>query len=464
MDKIIAFFMALFMFFPSYLLSFLPFNYDEEFEIMTEQGAVLVDGKAADYELTAVNGGFRYTFSDLDADIFNYFGIIYSSDAYMKGIITYSGKNQGVTEEFFLEPGTDASFYSLIDGYLDNTKMNTLLALEFYPLDRDAADFSLKGVGLFNRKVLSDEIYIENDEHKLGVTLSWGGALSYLEDKNSSVEAVIVDGVTKVDSDASERYGTRARSKNVNLINANDTGRLVQQSYYGTGDCEQYTGGEYMGNRWNYNPVQGGNQYNDAAKIVDVRISDNSIYIKCRPLDWAKEKECITPSYMEAEYSLSQGLIKAECRFVDFSGYPTVTTTQECPAFYCVEPLNRFVYYGGSSPWTGDTALSYEDDLIFWPDAGYPNFNATENWAAFTGEFDDSFGIGLYVKNEASFLAGVFARGNCSTKDPATEAPTSYIAAVEVYEFRSFNPTSYEFYLSTGTAQEIRNNFSALVK
>ena len=123
MDKIIAFFMALFMFFPSYLLSFLPFNYDEEFEIMTEQGAVLVDGKAADYELTAVNGGFRYTFSDLDADIFNYFGIIYSSDAYMKGIITYSGKNQGVTEEFFLEPGTDASFYSLIDGYLDNAKI-----------------------------------------------------------------------------------------------------------------------------------------------------------------------------------------------------------------------------------------------------------------------------------------------------------------------------------------------------
>lgn len=464
MDKVIAFFTALFMFFPAYLLSFLPDRIDTDFEIPLSDNEVYVNGEAKDCTFTTENGVYKYTFGVDRTDVFNYFGIKYSSDAYMKGIITYGGKNTGITEEFFLEPSENGEFYSLIDGYLERTKMNILTSLEFYPLSSAEADFTLYGVGLFNREILGNEIYIENDEHKLGVTLSWGGALSYLEDKDSSVEAVIVDGVTKVDSNASSRYGVRARSKNVNLINANDTGRLIQQSYYGTGDFEGYTGGVFMGNKWNYNPVQGGNQYNDAAKIVDVRVSDNSIYIKCRPLDWAKEKEYITPSYMEASYSLSDGLVKAQCRFVDFSGYPTVTTTQECPAFYCVEPLNRFVYYSGNAPWTNDSALSYENDLIFWPDAGYPNFSTTENWAAFTGEFDDSFGIGLYVPNEASFLAGVFERGKCNTADPATENPTSYIAAVEVYEFRSFNPTSYEFYLSTGTAAEIRNNFSTVAK
>lgn len=462
MDKIISFFIALFMFFPSYLLSFLPCNIDESFDIPVTENAICVNGEEAEYTLTKENGVYKYSFTEQKTDIFNYFGIKYSSDAFMKGIITYGGKEDGITEEFFLEPAQNGEFFSLIDGYLEKTKMNKLASLEFYPLDKEEAEFELFGVGLFNREVLDAEIYIENDEHKLGVDLNWGGALSYLEDKNSDVEAVIVDGKTKVDSNASERYGVRAKNKNVNLINAADTGRLVQQSYYGTGDCEQYTGGVFMDNKWNYNPVQGGNQYNDAAKIVDVRITDESIYIKCRPLDWAKEKEYITPSYMEATYSLSKGLVKAQCRFVDFSGYPDTVTTQECPAFYCVEPLNRFVYYSGNAPWTNDSTLSYENDLIFWPDAGYPNFNATENWAAFIGEFDDSFGIGLYVPNEASFLAGVYSRGNCTTADPATEGPTSYIAAVELYEFKSFNPTSYEFYLSTGTTAEIRDNFSTI--
>lgn len=464
MDKVIAFFTALFMFFPSYVISFLPCSTDKTFDIMTKDGVILINGEECASKKLSEEGKITYTFNGIRTDIFNFYGVKYNSDAYMKGVITFSGKDEIFSEEFFLEPGENAEFFSLIDGYLEKQKMNKLYSLEFSPINKTDADFELLGIGLFNRKILKNEIYIENDEHKLGITLSWGGALSYLEDKNSSVEAVIVDGKTKVDSDASDRYDTKAESKHVNLINAHDTGRLIQQSYYGTGDCEQYEGSFYGETKWNYNPVQGGNQYNEAAKIVDVRVSKTSIYVKCRPLDWAKEKEFIAPCYMEAEYSLSEGLVKAVCRFVDFSGYPDTVTTQECPAFYCVEPLNRFVYYGGEKPWTGDSELTYENDLIFWPDAGYPNFYSTENWAAFVGEFDDSFGIGLYVEKDIPFLAGVFNRDLCTTENPATESPTSYIAAVDTFEFRSFEPSTYEFYLSTGTAEEIRNNFSTLVK
>ncbi|MBR3767788.1 MAG: hypothetical protein IKL10_06070 [Clostridia bacterium] len=454
MLKILSVLFSFLMLFPSYLLSFLPWNFETEFDINTleEDGIV--------FEVS--EDGLTYDFGGYENGWYNYYGIKYKSDAYIKGTLTYLVYAIEKSEDFFLEPSENGEFYSFLDGYLNNERASGVLKLEFTPLGKEEADFELLGIGLFNREVYDTEIYIENDEHKLGIDLNWGGALSYLEDKNSSVEAVKVNGITKVDSNASKRYNTNAISRNVNLINANDTGRLVQQSYYGTGDCAQYEGGFYGENKWNYNPVQGGNQYNDAAKIVDVKITDESIYIKCRPLDWAKEKEYITPSYMEATYSLSEGLVKASCRFVDYSGYPEVTTTQECPAFYCIEPLNRFVYYSGDKPWTNDSELSYENDLIFWPDAGYPNFSATENWSAFIGEFDDSFGIGLYVPNEASFLAGVFSRGNCTTNEPAKESPTSYIAAVEVYEFKSFNPTEYSFWLSTGTADEIRNNFSTV--
>ncbi len=127
---------------------------------------------------------------------------------------------------------------------------------------------------------------------------------------------------------------------------------------------------------------------------------------------------------MEATYSLEKGVVKAICRVVDFSGYPgsSPDRVQECPAFYCVEPLNRFVYYSGDKPWTNDKNLSYENDLIFWPDAGYPHFKSTENWSAFIGDFDDSFGIGLYVPNDVEFLAGVFDRENALQKTPQPKA------------------------------------------
>ena len=266
---------------------------------------------------------------------------------------------------------------------------------------------------------------------------------------------VSVDGKIKVDSNATERYNAESVNNNVNLINRNDTGRLVQQSYYGTLDYEH---GVYMENDWRYNPVQGGNQFNDASKIVDLRVTDTKIYIKCRPLDWAKEKEYITPSYMEATYFLEDGAVHAKCRFVDFSGYPEAESTQEIPAFYCIEPLNNFVYYGGKKPWT-DGKLTSEPDLIFWPDAGYPNFYSKENWSAFTGEFEDSFGIGVYVDNEEAFLAGVYEREKTTNEDPSRDGPTSYIAIVKNRTFKSFDPYQYEYYLATGDTTEIRNTF-----
>ncbi len=87
-------------------------------------------------------------------------------------------------------------------------------------------------------------------------------------------------------------------------------------------------------------------------------------------------------------------------------------------------------------------------------------FASTENWSAFIGEFDDSFGIGLYVPHNASFLAGVFDREKTTKKDPSFDVTTSYIAAVEYKEFSSFKPIEYNYYISTGTTSEMRANFN----
>lgn len=396
----------------------------------------------------------------IKSDWFNYYGIRYKADCYFKGTLTYKCGLQQFSEDFFLEPTEKGKFFSFIDNFLDGIKANELCSVKFMPLDKDSGEIEIFGISTFNREIPENEIYIQSDGIKLGVDLLWGGALSYLEDLDSNVEVVVVDGKTKVDSNASKRYNTEAVNTNVNLINRNDTGRLVQQSYYGT---LEYDYGVYMDNDWRYNPVQGGNQFNDASKIVDLKITDDTIYIKCRPLDWAKEKEFITPSYMEATYSIENSLAHASCRFVDFSGYPPASADREIPAFYCVEPFNEFVYYAGDKPWTNDE-LTVEEDLIFWPDAGYPKFKSLENWSAFKGEFDDSFGIGLYVPGETEFLSGVYCREETEGDDPANSGPTSYIAVTKFMEFKSYEPFEYDFYLATGDMTEIRTSFEKVAK
>ncbi len=458
-QKIISLLTALIMSVAGYPLSFLPSNADTEFVIAKGEPAsetVILNGGETEIELSADGNKFTLDFSGAECGYFNYYGVAYSSDAYLKGEITYGRGEKTVSEEFFLEPLENGEFFSFIDGVLDNKKANKIYSVSLAPLNKDEAEISVYGIATFNRSVPEREVFIENGKVKIGVDLLWGGALSYLEDLDSDVEAVKVDGKIKIDSNASERYGKKALSKNVNLINRFDPGRLVQQSYYGTHGTPEdgYIGGIFMDNQWNYNPVQGGNQFGESSKIVDVRADGETLYIKCRPLDWSLPAENITPSYMEATYTLVGSRVDASCRFVDYSGYTPYYTSQEIPAFYCSEPLNRFVYCPDGEN------IAVEPKLIFWPDAGYPKFNSVENWAGFIGEFDDSFGIGVYVEGETQFLAGVFDRENTTSKDPSKDSSTSYIAVIKFITFESYKPFSYNFSLATGNTQEIRETLT----
>ncbi len=476
--KAVSLFISLFFMFFSYPVSFLPSRVDDDFSIVTgtmTESKIVFNGAETSYEASGdfifkENGSVEFNdkieiaFVDPILGWFNYFGISYTSDEYLKGTVNYISGVKEISENFFLEPCSEpTSFYSLIDDFLDNKKANAIKSVTFETLRSSEAVFAVHGFSVFNRKVPGREVFIENENYKLGIDLLWGGALSYLEDKNSDVEAVNVNGKIKVDSNASERYNSEAVNRNVNLINRYDAGRLVQQSYYGTASGD-YVPGEYMGNIWAYNPVQGGNQYNDSSKIVDLKVTENSVYVKCRPLDWSKPEDCITPSYMEATYEFIGNSVNARCRFTDFSGYNnTEMRSQEIPAFYCVEPLNNFVYYGGDKPWSNDN-LTIVDDLIFWPDAGYPHYYSSENWSAFIGEFEDSFGIGIYVPGETEFLTGVFLRGTTSNPDPSLDCPTSYIAVTKNMILKDFEPFEYEFYLTTGNSSEIRSNFNEILK
>ena len=450
----------------------------------SESKSLLING--AQKTATFTNNIYTLNYSGA---AFNRYVIKYSSNAYVKGEFSFNG----TTEEFFLEPSENGEFSGYIDGFIDGTTRTAITSVSFEPLDKDFMDFTLTSIDLSKASSLGDSsgmVYLSDNNYKIGIDLDWGGALTYLEDLTNSVVSAKSNentslptqvgfssdyegtfysggfniGSTNIGGTKKDKY---EKQGNVNLINAHDTGRLVQQSYYGTGSYP-YEPGMYGEAVWNYNPVQGGNLYNQASKIVDLQVTSNQIYIKCRPLDWAKDKQYITPSYMEAWYTLEDGMMRATCRFVDYSGYPSVTTTQEFPAFYCVEPLNDFVYYTGGEAWSDSNTKVNRADLGFWGTATDQTFICNENWAAFKGDADNSFAIGLYCPGQTNFYSGVYYGGNnttrCSTLTPATEDPTSYIGVVDTLHFQSYTPISYCYYISTGKVEDIRNDFKAVAQ
>ena len=469
--RLIFFITALSLAFLPYIKSFIVYDEGEVFDLrQIEAGAwqgenIFLNGKNLPFDLKKGHSqkdapyptfGFDdellLEFAKDDSKAFNYYGLCLETNCPLKGEITYLSAGKEYAEEFFLnsESGTQ-NFFSFTDSYFEKIKGIEVKSLRFENLGSERANLVFMGMELFNRRVLGETVFIKNQNYKIGVSLQWGGSLSYARYLRKNIQAVKTKDGVKVGVDALKNYGGILLTSKVNLINRNDTGRVVQQSYYGTnGSLDSYKRGEFMGHKWNYNPVQGGNQFGDASKIVDCRIGSDYIYIKCRP---------ITPSYMEATYRLKIDLIEVDCKFTDFSGWTPTYTSQEVPAFYPIEPLNSFRFYEGDRPWQDDPNVRREDNLEFWAYAHDQVYQATENWSAWTNTEDDGFGLGLYVPDVPLIKSGVFERGGKMKADPSKSSPTSYTAALHSVAFESFKPLEYSYLIAAGNLSEIRDIF-----
>ncbi len=261
----------------------------ENFELIAEPSVKLESDKTASglsYRVEGAESGAHnyYSFGEsltyyFDTPVgkeFNSYSVAYSTDAYLRGEITYVYGGSAYTEEFFLEPGEKMNFTSLFDNALKGKTADSVSSVKFTLLNGKSASLLLEDIAVSSREMpTSDVAYISDGKYKLGVKLTWGGGVSYLED--------LADGDDSI----------------TNLLNDHDTGRLIQQSYYGT-DSDPYKPAKYGENMWCYNPVQGGDQYGNRSKLVDFKIAEDgkSIWVKCQPLDWA-QKNARTPSYME---------------------------------------------------------------------------------------------------------------------------------------------------------------------
>lgn len=418
----------------------------EGFELISEPSVKLEADKTASgisYRVEGADSGAynHYSFKEsvvywFDTPVgekFNSYSLTYSTDSHLKGEITYLYENEKYTEEFFLEPGEKVNFLSLCDSALKGKICDSISSVKISAIGSGEASFILEDIAVSTREMPTEDVaYITDGKYKLGVKLTWGGGVSYLEDLADGDESI------------------------TNLLNDHDTGRLIQQSYYGT-DSAPYKPAKYGENMWCYNPVQGGDQYGNRSKLVDFKIAEDgkSIWVKCQPLDWA-QKNMRTPSYMENTYTIEGGCIKVDNRFIDFSGYTHRNAHQELPAFYTISYLSDFVFYNGSNAWKGE-ALTVKKDLPFWagnPDA-YFNMKSKETWCAWVAP--TGYGVGVYTPIAEILLAG---RHQYNGSKDAHNNATNYVAPLITYKLQAFKAFEYSYYITTGSVEEIRAEFA----
>ncbi|MBQ3895187.1 MAG: hypothetical protein II739_07665 [Clostridia bacterium] len=374
---------------------------------------------------------------------FNLTEISYDASGPVKLDVEYAG---GEKDVFYLEEGKNKTFRCLVPGYTEGVLKDGLEKLDALKPGYGGGDFdgefTIREIRLKTINVYSDDTYyLENGSSlKVGIRLIWGGGINYIEDFKCPVPGL------------------------KNIINQADTGRLIQQSYYGTGETPEnpdFKYGTFMGHDWVYNPVQGGDRGGLHSRLVDIDVREGSVYIKAQPKDWGKVGYD-TPSYMENVYSLDGDMLRVDNRFVDFSGWKHGYRHQELPAFYTVSYLDRFTWYDGTEPWTG-APLTVRDDLNFW---GLPEYadactfrireSDTETWCAWLSSADD-YGIGLFVPGVDVLKAGRHMYNG--SKDPDNGA-TNYVAPLNMILLESFRPVEYSYLITCGSVSEIRRKFT----
>lgn len=372
------------------------------------------------------------------AAAFNRFSLSYTASVPFVCTLVYDEDGHQTENRFYLEAG-EHTFRCLTEGAVSDKTASDIRYLHIKPLEKRSASFALHDLTTDTAPldVCDTVYYLRGERYTVGIRLNWGGGICYIADNENPIAGM------------------------ENLINQADTGRLVQQSYYGTGANGDYQPGTFNNATWSYNPVQGGDQFQNHSRIIDIEVTDTSVYVKSQPQDWSLDNQ-ITPSYMENTYTLCDGFIRVDNRFVDFSGWEHPFSHQELPAFYTVSYLDKFVWYDGSEPWTGD-ALSERGNLNFWGDPQYAadcqfflRESNTETWCAWVSE-QDNYGIGLYVPNVDLLFAGRHAYNG--SKD-ASNGACNYVAPLNTIQMVSFEPITYSYLIACGSTEQIRAVFA----
>lgn len=482
----------------------------------------------------------------------NYLKLVIQTDVNIYGTFNYSNiddPSEKVSESFFVEQGEEEQdFCQFLDAYRPEynnhencntssgahayydipaqTKMarglfsKKLETITIKNVSKEEGTAVIGGLYYSDRDVPMEEVYLTRGFLKVGTDFMGGGTLTYLERLNYqttkatyNIDEVLTPtgdvyvgvNATRLISDPIADLGSK--DHHVNLINYYDSGRQFQQSFYANiGGSEGATAGEngytrkwcYTGSRngrfWPYNPVQGGDCHVNISQIVDYNISEDTIYVKCKPLDWA-DNNYVTDSYMENWYSIKNNCVFVKNRFTNFACFTDMELCNrvqlELPAAYIIHPFSTYVTYQGNTPWIDDQlGLVYKSDLGPWAERADIVDNHPEDWFAWLNS--DGFGVGVYIPDVSFYASG---RSNATTNfsfsgnADAFSSPmgdpnrlkynkkettysyqscytrnTSYTAPEILTIMLDFIPFEYSYALSVDYLPIIRNNFKNIYK
>lgn len=281
--------------------------------------------------------------------------------------------------------------------------------------------------------------FMGNEVMQVGVNLEWGGAISELSHAG------------------------------INLIDDNDTGRLVQVSVY---DSEDNYPADLTDSSWGWNPVQGGDKYFHGSPVLDFKKTEKDMYIKTQPLQWNPDnkgggvdvpvKSNVT---LETWLTLSSRwpqLLEVHHQ-IRLNEVRSITGNQEIPALFAKPFLNRIIGYKGKSAWR------------FWDSEGISSFEASlfpkfsvigllpEKWISLVNEKD--FGITLYAPNHpihTPIIPGIsfFHKGGFNTyRTPETIYVSPGLPNVTLKGRGTYD---IKYYLIVGNYQDARSLVSSL--
>ncbi|MEM3493128.1 MAG: hypothetical protein QXD15_02090 [Thermoplasmata archaeon] len=289
-----------------------------------------------------------------------------------------------------------------------------LLTLFFPSLAEGSTTEAVKGIS-----------FIDNGVIRVCVNLEWGGAICEI------------------------------RYSGVNLIDAHDTGRLIQLSLYAGGEYYNYT--DCTDPNWGWNPVQGGDKYNHGSPVLAYYNRGYEIYIKTTPYEWNPDNKGGGPNTPVLSdvifeqwvmFGPNPNVLKVRYRVTTLSTAERGVTGQEFPCIYTNPILNKLVVYEGNNPWTYDALSVY--DLPIHPNPAVA-VETAEYWVA--------------LKNESGLALGIYSENLCSSflglGFPASVG-TSYFRGNRVFSLHGSGVVEDEWYLIVGEINEVRSEIYAL--
>jgi hypothetical protein len=230
----------------------------------------------------------------------------------------------------------------------------------------------------------------------------------------------------------------------VNVLDSNDTGRYLQQSYYG-----DHMGGSWHGDPWRFNPVQGGSSDEVPSPVSSFCNDGNTLYARTEPLDWGNTGA--TPSVMEEWIRLEGDTAVFRFRFEYTGAWGNAPAHQEVPAFFVDRDLENLTFYQGGAPWTGAAVTQILPQRLETDGNQYINFD--EPWLAYLDS--SGWGVGLYKEGEDS--ATCYRYGDLGEK-----GSTSYFAFLDTFALTPGLVHEYTLHAKIGTLSDLRAAFAQL--